>query len=124
MISLEVSNLNKTWIIDIDGTIFLHNFYLHGQDKLVNGFLEFYNSTINKGDVVILVTSRKKEHALQTKKSLEFFGIKFSHYIDNLPIGERIIINDRKPSGLLTAHAININRDDFTNIKIHINDKL
>jgi hypothetical protein len=124
MISLEVSNLNKTWIIDIDGTIFIHNSYLTGHDKIVEGFLEFYKKNITENDVIILVTSRKREYSLQTKESLEFFGVKFSHYIDELPAGERIIINDRKPSGLLTAHAINIARDNFNFIKIIKNDKL
>ena len=35
-----------------------------------------------------------------------------------MPMGERIIVNDRKPSGLGMAIAININRDDFRMPKI------
>jgi len=38
--------------------------------------------------------------------------------IFGLPQGERILINDMKPSGLITAYAINKNRDEALEINV------
>lgn len=39
-------------------------------------------------------------------------GVRIDHAIFGLPPGERILFNDEKPSGLKTAHAINLVRDE------------
>ena len=41
-----------------------------------------------------------------------------------MPLGERILINDEKPSGLKTAFAINKKRDSALNIAYKINESL
>ena len=38
--------------------------------------------------------------------------------IFNLPMGERIVMNDRKPSGLEMSVAINLDRDKFVGVEI------
>jgi len=107
---LEVSNLPKTWIIDLDGTIFLHNGYLRGKDILLPGVKDFFDK-IDSVDKVILVTSRNESFREITERSLSEHGIRYDMLIMNLPAGERILINDIKPTGLKTAYAINLTRD-------------
>ena len=124
MKKITLSNLPKTWIFDVDGTIVEHNGHLKDGDKLLNGVKDFFNNNIKDKDIVILLTSRKKCYI----KDLEIFllqnNIKFNHLICNLPFGERVLFNDKKPSGLKTAFAINSNRDCFLKIKIKIDDSL
>jgi hypothetical protein len=38
-------------------------------------------------------------------------GLRFDRVLFELPVGERILLNDIKPSGLPTALAINLPRD-------------
>ena len=41
--------------------------------------------------------------------------IRYDIIINNAPYGERILVNDMKPSGLITALAFNSSRDKFFN---------
>lgn len=108
--TLVLSTLPHTWIFDVDGTICIHNGYKDGCDILLKGVKEFFSS-IPTEDMIIFITSRK----ITEKKRLESFlqknGLRFNYIIYDAPMGERILINDNKPSGLRTAYAINKNRD-------------
>ena len=107
----NLSNLPKTWLIDIDGVIFIHNYYLkYGKDKLIPGIKKLFKK-IKKEDYVILLTARDLKYKELTIKSLKKYKIKYHQIIFNLPKGERILINDIKPKGLKTAIAINIKRN-------------
>lgn len=116
---LKLSNLPKTWIIDIDGTIFIHNKYLESEDALVPKFLDFYKQ-IDPNDYILLVTSREKKYQSQTLKSLKKFKIRFDHILFDIPNGERILINDIKPRGLKTGLVILNKRDNFGDVRIVI----
>jgi len=108
---LNLSTLPHTWLIDIDGTIFKHNSHLNdNQEKLLDGVKEFF-ANIPKHDFIILISAREEKYKLSTIKSLKYYDISFDDIIFGVPTGERIIINDEKPSGLKTAYAINIIRD-------------
>lgn len=107
---MKWSNLNKTWFIDIDGTLFKHNQYKERKDEILEGVLNFFNK-IPDTDYIILCTARQKKYESQTKKALKNYNIKYNKIIFDLPHGERIVINDTKPRGLKTAIAINIKRD-------------
>ncbi len=121
---ITLSNLNKTWIFDIDGTIVKHNGYkIDGYDTLLEGAKEFFDN-IPQDDMVILLTSRTDEYKDMTINFLEKNNIRYNHIIFNAPFGERIIINDAKPSGLKMSYAINSERDKFFEDKIVIDDKL
>lgn len=108
---VELSQLRKTWIFDYDGTIVKHNGHKIGEDILLNGVKNFINE-INKEDVIVIMTARKE----QDRKTIEQFllnnSIRFDHLILDLPVGERILINDKKPRGLLTSVSINLQRDE------------
>lgn len=110
---LSLSTLPKTWIFDLDGTIVKHNGYkLDGVDTLLDGAKE-YLENLPKEDKIIFFTSRTEEVREKTIAFLRQHLIRFDDILFNLPMGERIIVNDRKPSGLDMAVAINVNRNQF-----------
>lgn len=120
---IELSNLNHTWFIDIDGVIAKHNSYLDGQDVINENIIKFFKS-IPINDTIIITTSRQKKHKKITETFLKNHKIKFHCVIYDLPPGERIVINDKKPKGLKTAKAINTTRDNFLPLKIVINKNI
>ncbi|HPT59738.1 MAG TPA: hypothetical protein PLD16_07900 [Fervidobacterium sp.] len=119
METLRLSNLAKTWLIDLDGTIVKHNGYKEGGDELLEGVKEFFER-IPKEDVVIILTSRESKYMDETIRFLEENDIRFDHIIFDLPYGERILINGMKKSGMLTAYAINKERDEPLSIPVEI----
>ena len=124
MEKLRLSQLGHTWILDLDGTIVKHNGYkIYGYDTLLDGALEFLRS-IPEGDMIVFITSRTDEYKEITESFLAKHGIRYDHIIYNVPYGERVLINDRKPSGLATAVAVNVERDRFDHIKIEIDERL
>ena len=105
-------NLSHTWLIDLDGTIVKHNYYLSNNKDLFLKGVRVFLKKIPKNDVIIFLTSRKKKF----KKSNIFFLLKnkvrFNSIIFDLPFGERILMNDIKPKNKLkTAISINLKRD-------------
>ena len=124
MNELVLSTLGHTWILDLDGTIVKHNGYkLDGYDTLLDGALEFLTS-IPDSDMIVYITSRTSDLKDMTERFLAEQGIKFDHIIYNAPFGERILINDRKPSGLDVAITVNVKRDEFNGIRIRIDEGL
>lgn len=110
MIPFDLSdNLNHTWFIDLDGTILKHNGYLDGNDVLLPGVKEFWKK-IPDGDFIIITTGRDKKYRESSLKILKDNGLRFDYAIFELPLGERIVINDMKPN-LKTALAWNVERD-------------
>ena len=109
--------------MDLDGTILEHNGYLHGEDKLLPGALKFAKKAYETG-MLILMTARSEEYRTETVLFLERAGILYHAILFDIPIGERILINDKKPSGLKTAFAVNIERDKGIDISIVIDEDL
>jgi hypothetical protein len=122
MKKIIVSSLQKTWILDIDGVIFLHNNYLQGDDILVPGFLEFYQQ-IPEEDFIILLSAREDKYAENTTEALRKFHIRYDQILFGMPKGERIIINDTKPGGLQTAIALNTKRDIMEGLSVVVDKK-
>ena len=109
---LILSTLPKTWIFDLDGTLLKHNGYkTDGYDTLLPGAKEYIDS-IPKDDFILILTSRTDEYREMTLSFLKENGIRFDEIIFNMPMGERIVINDRKLSGIDMAIAMNIERDE------------
>ena len=110
--------------LDLDGTIVKHNGYkLDGQDTLLPGAKEFFEN-LPEGDHVVFVTSRTQDLAQQTEEFLQANGIPYLAVVYGAPYGERILVNDCKPSGLATAIAINTNRDVFMDVEFVVDEAL
>lgn len=119
-----LSSLPKTWILDLDGTLLKHNGYLlDGKDTLLHSIENLFQNISNE-DMVIIVTSRKSQYAAETENFLHRNQIRYDHIIYDAPLGERILINDRKPSGLNMAFAINTKRDIATDVRFLIDSSL
>ena len=121
---LVLSALGHTWILDLDGTLVKHNGYLlDGWDTLLPGALEFLHKIPDK-DMVIIVTSREEKYRDSTEAFLKSNRIRYNHIIFNAPYGERILMNDDKPSGLKTGISINLSRNQIFDICLQIDPSL
>ncbi len=123
---LVLSSLPKTWIIDIDGVLFEHNGYKYIDDmnkgeEPLPGVIDFFNK-IPKDDFIIIVSSREEKYHFITEESLNKNKIRYNVLIMNLPVGERILINDKKPSGLKTAYCVNLKRNEGLRISFRIDN--
>jgi hypothetical protein len=121
MNKLILSPLNKTWLLDLDGTLVRHNGYKDGGDVLLDGVKEFFEQ-INPDDKIIIITSRSSEFRQTTLDFLNDHDLRFDEILFDMPMGERILINDRKPSGLDMAYAVNKNRDERLDVKVDIDN--
>jgi len=121
---ITLSALNHTWIIDFDGTLVEHNGYKTGKDKFLPGAKEFLQS-IPKEDFVLIMTAREKEACKKTKDFLKLNNIRYDQILFEIPMGERILINDTKPSGLKCAYSLSPKRNKgLKNILISIDKNL
>lgn len=124
MTTLRLSTLPKTWVFDVDGTLVIHNGHLRPQgDELLPGVKEFFTS-LPAQDAVVLLTARKKELGPALEAFLTANGIRYDVILYGMPAGERILVNDCKPSGLLTAVAVNKKRDDALSIHTVLDESL
>ena len=121
--NLVLSSLPHTWIFDVDGTLCVHNGYKNGKDEILEGVKDVFNN-IPSEDMIIVLTARHESE----KDALDIFmrehGLRYNHMIFDVPFGERILINDDKPSGLKMAYAINKKRDEALDIQIVIDKEL
>ena len=115
---IVLSTLPHTWILDIDGTLVKHNGYLTEEgDTLLEGATEFLESIPEK-DMIILLTARPSSVRDITEKFLAEKNIRYDHIIFDAPVGERIVINDNKPSGLVMAYAVERTRDKWEELTL------
>ena len=121
---LILSSLPHTWIFDIDGTIVKHNGYkIDGFDTFLEGAKDFLKSIPPK-DMIIFLTARESKYRDMTETFLKSNGIRYDYIIFDSPKGERILINDDKPSGLKMSYAINLNRDQNFDISFKEDNNL
>ena len=124
MTTLRLSTLPKTWVFDVDGTLVIHNGHLRPQgDELLPGVKEFFAS-LPAQDAVVLLTARKKELGPALEAFLTANGIRYDAILYGMPAGERILVNDCEPSGLLTAVAVNKKRSDALFIHTVLDESL
>jgi|LauGreDrversion4_2_1035121.scaffolds.fasta_scaffold12285_3 hypothetical protein len=109
--SLVLSPLPHLWLIDLDGTVVKHNGHLGiGGDTILPGVREFWDK-IPDADHVLILTARDIRYKEPTVKFLRDHGLRYSEILFGMPRGERVLVNDRKPSGLCTAYALSLPRD-------------
>lgn len=121
---LRLSKLDHTWVLDFDGTLVVHNGYKTGEDEFLPGAKEFLQS-IPKDDFVLILTAREKEAREKTEKFLAKHNIRYNEILFGMPMGERILINDNKPSGLQCAYALTPSRNQgLENLEIILDENL
>ena len=124
MQELTISALPKTWIFDFDGTLVEHNAYKTGKDRLLPGVKEFLDS-IPKDDFVLILTGREKAAEEKTLEFIHEQGIRCDKIVFEMPLGERILFNDKKPSGLKMSHSVDLNRNEgLSKIRIKIDSSI
>ena len=107
---LRLSPLGHTWILDVDGTLCVHNGYLTGEDVLLPGVKELFAS-IPPEDYILLLTSRKESERNRVDAFMNRHGLRYDKLLMDMPMGERILVNDDKPSGLPASVAVRKKRD-------------
>ena len=124
MTELILSSLGHTWVLDLDGTIVKHNGYkIEGHDSFLENAEKFLSS-IPSEDMIIFITSRTEDYKGITEQFLKDNKIRYDHIIFGAPYGERILLNDRKPSGIAMAYAVNMDRDEGLSVKILIDENM
>lgn len=103
----------KTWFIDFDGTLVFQNSHMSDEDKILPGTKEFFKNIVKETDYVIITTARNSlDHKERIANFLRSNNIKYDLIICDIPTGPRVLINDKKPDGTLTAYSFNLNRDE------------
>jgi hypothetical protein len=113
---LEMPANRKTYLLDIDGTLIYHKDNL---SDMIRGDMNLLNGTVEKllqwrmgGHYIILTTARPEGVRAATERQLHEAGIFYDQLVMGLPTGSRVLVNDMKPDGTLTAQAINLNRNE------------
>ena len=127
---MEPESLNKTWFIDIDGTVVKHlgnerldeaiqkkGNFSHLSEEPIKDSVSFLKS-IPPSDTIVLTTARDSRHEDHTIRMLRHYNIRYDRIMFDLRAGPRYLINDTKPVGsagnkepIKTAFAINVERD-------------
>jgi hypothetical protein len=130
-------SLNKTWFIDIDGTIVKH-LYNNDIDKAINSLGEkshtletpiekslTFLKRLPKEDTIVLTTARDGKHKDHTERMLRHFGVPYDRIMFDLMAGPRYLINDIKPAGTAgnaepidTAYSLNVERDEGISLEM------
>ena len=108
----------------MDGTLVKHNGYLNdGRDTMLPGAQEFLQRIPEK-DMIVILTSRKETFRTETEMFLAEQGVRYDHIIYDAPYGERVLINDDKPSGLKSGYCINTERDHWCGLAVKEDESL
>jgi len=93
---------------DVDGTIIEHEDIPNYDQplKILPGTLDKLKEWNDEGYSLVLTTSRKSENQKELISALKNANIQYDHIIMDIPSGPRYLINDRKPSAILTPHSI------------------
>ena len=110
-----MNNKQKTFFIDIDGTIVSHKKNLHNMitndmevlPEVIDKFLEWRKD----GHYIVLTTARAEGARYATERQLAKAGIFYDKLVMGLTNGQRILINDNKPDGIPSAVSYAITRD-------------
>lgn len=109
--TVTLSILSHTWILDFDGTLVEHNGYKKGEDRWLPGAKEFMLD-IPETDYILILTAREKDAREKTEAFLRKHQIRYDDIKFEMPMGERILLNDSKPSGLKMSYAVECERNE------------
>ena len=104
----------KTLFIDIDGCIFVYNIKVvrgHEDPVLLPGSLDKMLEWKDKGYNLIITTGRHVDLHNLTQEQLKKSGVPYDLLIMGIGGGVRVLINDTKPDGEITAKSYSLDRD-------------
>ena len=108
----------KTVFVDIDGTIWTNfgmgmsiQLDLTKSADILPGVKGKFDEWEHEGTKIILTTGRKECYRAETEAKLKSFGLYWDQLVMECGGGPRILINDKKPNGELTAFAVNLDRN-------------
>lgn len=78
--SIALSSLAHTWLIDLDGTILKHNGHKSSGDELLPGVLAFWKN-IPETDFILLLSAREEQYRQSTLEFLSQAGLRFDQAI-------------------------------------------
>ena len=105
-----ISERSRTFFLDIDGCVFRQHWpNIGASGHLLPYVHEKINSWYTNGDVIIFTTSRPESYRQTTEDQLRAAGILWHRLIMDLPTGQRVLINDKKPQDDFTPMAVAIN---------------
>jgi hypothetical protein len=113
-------NQPKTWFIDLDGTLVTQKSHMSSEDFILSATKSFFEKIVKEEDFVIITTGRTCEDKERIEKFLEYHNLKFDLIVCGIPTGSRILINDKKPDGTLTAYAHNLERDKGIDLSLFV----
>ena len=110
------TKFSKTIFCDIDGTLIKHSSPIESSKpnfkaEILPGVLEKLKDWSLKNYKLILTTGRRESQRQVTEKQLSELGITYDILIMGIGRGSRVVINDRKPDGTLTAESYCLDRD-------------
>ena len=120
-----MSNLKKTFFIDIDGTILTHAGNINeiwlrdfNVKDMVPDMIQKLNKWFADDHMIVLTTARSEPMRKKTEEILEKLGIPYHLLIMGLRCGPRIVINDLKPmNNDIMATGYNLKRHTIPYIK-------
>lgn len=108
----------KTLFVDIDGTIFVHSnkgisdMMTHRTNpQVLPGVLDKFNEWNELEYCIIITTARKECLREYTEEQLLAAGLHYDYLLMGISAGPRIVLNDTKPDGTITALAIPLERN-------------
>lgn len=113
---------NNTYFLDIDGTLLHHGNDLYGmmmgEPRPIQGTQETLLKWRADGHYIVITTARPEGLRSLTERQLHSVGIFYDQLVMGLTSGPRVLVNDTKPDGTITAIAHSIERDSgIANIK-------
>ena len=74
---------------------------------------------------VLILTAREEEAHEMTEAFLKQEGIRYNDIKFQMPMGERILLNDSKPSGLKMSYSVECKRNEgLTGLSVEIDESL
>lgn len=105
----------KTIFCDIDGTIFKHKCTLSKmvteKPVILPGVLDKFYEWRENDYYIVITTARPEGCKRITEKQLHEVGLFWDKLIMGLPVGPRVVINDKKPNGMITSYAVCVDRN-------------
>lgn len=108
--------MRKTVFLDIDGTLITHTGNMYDQlacpSDVLPGVRERIDQWLLEDVCIILTTGRREGNRKETEDMLRSLRISYDQLVMGLPRGPRIVVNDTKPDGTITAYGYSIPRNE------------